>query len=205
MTTFVIMQTRIASELRRSNLTTEIKAAINDAIKDAAKDRFFFNEVKGQTFATVAATEYYSDLSLTEVDAMYYFQGTFRYNMDLESNLDADAYAEGNVSGGQLRSYSRHASQFRLYPVPASVVTVYVDGYGRMTPSPLVNDADTNAWFTEGERYIRALAKSILLKDVIRDMSEAAVYEAIADDYRTSLVEQTTLRIGTGQITPTQF
>lgn len=37
MSDFITMVTRIVTELRRSNLVTETKAAINDAIEEAAK------------------------------------------------------------------------------------------------------------------------------------------------------------------------
>lgn len=205
MTTFAIMTARIASELRRSNISADIKAAINDAIREAGKTRFYLNEVRGATFPTVAATEYYSDLNMEEIDAVYYFQGPTRYNLTVENNLDADRYAEGGVSGGQLETYSRHGMQIRLYPVPNAVRTIYVDGFGRLTPYPLVADNDTNAWMTEGEAYIRALAKSYVLRDVVRDFSEAVVYQALADDRKAELVEANGLRMGTGRLRPTQF
>lgn len=205
MTTFLVMQGRVASELRRSNLTTEIKTAINDAIFEASATRFYFNEMRGVSFATVAGTEYYSDQNLVDIDAMYYLQGTARRNVSVYNDAYATDEAEGGISSGQLISASRYGSSLRLYPIPSSVMTVYLEGYGRLTPYPMVNDADTNAWMTEGEKYIRALAKSYLLKDVIRDFGEATIYEALAEDRKNDLLETTAFRQGTGSIRPTQF
>lgn len=205
MTTFAIMTARIASELRRSNLDAEIKAAINDAIFEAGKTRFYFNEQKGVTFNTVIGTEYYSDLNMVDIDAAYYLIGSTRYNLYPWSQLQADRAAEGNVINGQLQNYARYGQQIRLYPLPSAVTAIYLDGFGRLTPYPLVADGDTNAWMTEGEKYIRALAKSYLLRDVIRDMSEAAIYEALAEDRKLDLIEQNAPRQGTGILRPTQF
>lgn len=202
---FITLATRITTELRRSNLLTEAKAAVNDAILEASGTRFWFNEMRGVTFLTVIGQEYYPDLGLTEIDVMWWLNGSSRWNVDLDNNLNADRSAAGNVNTGPLSIYSRHDVSLRLYPIPSTIITVNLEGYGRLTPNPLVNDADANAWTTEGERYIRALAKSILLKDVVRDYSEAAVFEAIADDYKTELISQTALRIGTGELQGTLF
>lgn len=203
--TFLDIVTRTAAELRRSNMTTEIKAAINDAIEEAAKTRFYFNEMRGITFNTVVGQEYYPDLGLVEIDTLYYVQGGTRYNLFLESNLQADCRADGNQVRGQLTSYARRGDELRLYPLPNVVVPVYADGYGKLTPYPLVNDTDTNAWMTTGERLIRARAKAILMKEVIRDYGEATALEAIATDIETQLISETALRIGTGTLEPTQW
>jgi hypothetical protein len=203
--TFKQMRDRIAGDLRRSNLDTQIGNAINDAIAEAAKQRFYFNEMIGVSFPTVTGTEYYDDLGLTEIDAMYYLNGTTRYNLFERNQLDANDYADGNVQSGQLTDYARYGSKIRLYPIPTSVTTIYLDGYGKLTPTPLVLDGDSNAWLTEGELYIRALAKRNILRDVIRDYGEAKVLESVAEDYKAQLVEDTTLRSSTGTIRSTTF
>jgi hypothetical protein len=205
--TFIETVTRIASELNRSNITADIKNAINDAIAEAATTRFYFNEMRGLTFNTVALQEYYPDLGIVEFDAVWYFQGVnSRRNVEEISNLDMDRWAEGSVIGGQLTEFSRYGQEIRLYPIPSTVQTIYMSGYGKLTPSPLVNDGDTNAWLTDGERYIRALAKRNVLQNKIRDFSEAAVQDAIANDYKDNLTEASALRaMGAGSMTPTQF
>lgn len=194
MTTFKQMRDRIAADLRRSNLDTEIGYAINDAIAEAAKQRFYFNEMHDLTFDTVALTERYDDKGLVEIDAAWYMQGTTRYNLEVYNDLDANMLAEGNPVGGQLEYISRYGGQLRLYPIPNSVITVHLDGYGKLTPSPLAADGDTNAWLADGELYIRALAKRNILRDVVRNYQEAAVLDGIADDYRMQLEMETTLR-----------
>lgn len=210
MTTFITMVNRIATELRRSNMTAEIKNAINDAINREAGQRFYFNEVIGEvdgySFATVGGTEYYPDMGFVEVDAMYFYIGQTRYNLCPWSNRAADRMAQGGpITNAQPDMYSRSAGKFRIYPKPSAVRTIYVDGYGRLTPTPLVADADTNNWMTEGEQLIRACAKAILLKEVIRDFGEATALEAIAADYRRDLIDQTTLNNSVGTMSPTQW
>lgn len=204
MSTFLEIVTKITGDLRRSNLTTEIKAAINDAITEAAKERFYFNEMH-TSLVTVPGTEYYTDLGLVEIDAVWYLNGTSRYDLDIINQIDANYLSGGNPLGGSLLEISRYGGQLRLSPIPNAVVTVYLDGYGKLTPSPLVADADTNAWLTEGELFIRALAKRNVLRDVVRDYGEARVLESIAEDYRSQLENATALKSSTGTIRSTQF
>ena len=205
MTNFITMVNRVTTELRRSNLTTEAKAAINDAIAEAAETRFYFNEMRGVTFPTVIGQEYYDDQGLVEIDAAYYSLGGTRYNLITVLNTRVDNRASGNVITGRPDEISRFGGQLRFDPVPNLVTTITLDGYGKLDPYPLVLDADTNAWMTEGERFIRALAKRNLLRDVVRDYGEARVLDAIAEDYKTNLISQTNLKSGTGTLVPTSF
>lgn len=202
---FITMQTRIARELNRSNMSEDIQAAINDAIVEGAGTRFYFNEMRGQSFETVIGQEYYDDLGITEVDTMWWLNGTSRWNLNTDNNIDMNNYALGTVPNGPPTEFSRYGQQFRLYPIPNTVFQMNVEGYGKLMPWPLVGDSDTNAWMTEGERYIRAVAKRIILTDRIRDFGEAKVQDAIADDQLAQLVNKTSLRIGTGILQPTTF
>lgn len=203
--TFIDMVNRITTELRRSNAVDGVKNAINDAISEAATTRFYFNEMPNQTFNTVNGQEFYPDLGLVELDAVWWLNGASRYNVGVVNNDYLDDAAEGNVLGGQLQSLSHYAGQFRLYPIPTTVITIHLSGYGKLTPYPLAADADANAWLTEGELYIRALAKRNYYRDIVRDYGEARVYDTIAEDYKGVLLENTATKSGTGTIRGTQF
>lgn len=196
--------TRIATELRRSNLLSEAKISIVDAIDEASKTRFYFNEMR-ISFDTIAGEEYYDDLGLVELDAVYYMQGSARYNVEVINQIEMDDLASGSVSGGQLQSISRYQGRLRLYPIPSVIYTLNVDGYGRLLPDPLADDADTNEWLGAGENYIRALAKRNLTRDVVRDFGEARVWESVAEDYKQQLSEATATKMSTGNIRSTQF
>lgn len=205
MSDFITMVVRIETELRRSNSRTEVKNAINDAIREGAQTRFFFNEMKGVTFNTAIGTEYYDDLGLTEVDSFWFTSGGSRRHLTLRSNLEADAESEGTNTPGLPDEFSRQGALLRLYPIPSSVIAMFLEGYGRLTPFPLTADAHTNAWMTHGEFYIRALAKRNFIRDVARDYGEARTLDAIAEDYKDQLLAETSVRFGTGTLKATRF
>lgn len=208
MSTLAQIRDRIAGDLRRSNIPTEIIAAINDAIAEAAKQRFYFNEMH-TSFVTVPGTEYYSDLGLIELDDAWYWQNGVvngqKERFGVIGQLSANDYRVGGPIGGIPDTISRYGGQLRVQPIPTTIFTVYLDGYGKLAPSPLVGDADTNAWLTEGELYIKALAKRNVLRDVIRDYGEARALESIAEDYRSQLETDTTLRSQSGSIRSTRW
>jgi hypothetical protein len=206
MTDFITMVNRIAVEIRRSNMIPEIKNAINDAIAEEAKYRLYLNEMRGITFDTVPGQEYYPDMGLVEIDSFYYYYPNSTTRFSLYPHSQFAANIDGNLTiGGQITDYARYGEELRLYPVPNTVRAVYLDGFGKLTPWPLVNDTDTNAWMTTGERLIRASAKAILLKDVIRDYGEATALESIAADFRRSLEHETTMRSSSGGVVSTQW
>ena len=202
MTTFLDMYSRIARELTRSGITPIVKDGINDAIKEASQERFYFNIVTALPLVTVAGQEYYgvadnvNIANLEQIDCLYYIQGGVRLNLADIGDGTMNRLAVGNIQGGQPMAYSRHGMSIRLYPVPSVVLPMYIDGYFRLTPWPLVNDTDTNAWLTEGELYIRALAKRNILRDAIRDLKEASAVQAVAAGYREELLEATDRRLG---------
>jgi hypothetical protein len=204
--TLAQIRDKIASDLKRTNIPSDITTAINDAITEAAKSRFYFNEMH-TSFVTVPGTEYYDDLGLVELDDSWYWQNGVingqKFRLELLGQLDINDYRTGSPTGGVVDSIGRYGGQFRLFPVPTTIATIYLDGYGKLTPNPLVADGDTNAWLTEGELYIKALAKRNILRDVVRDYGEAGVLDAIAEDYKAKLEETTALKSATGRIRAT--
>lgn len=210
MATFAEMVTRVATQLRRTDVsfTADIQLAINNAIEEAARNHFYFNEVRDLSFQTAVGTEYYDDLGIVEIDAIYYLEGVSKRNLSRVNNLDATNALDGSPASGNPTEYSRQGTELRLYPVPTSIATIYLEGTSKLDPFPFVDgddDDEENAWFTDGEQYIRALAKSIFTRDVVKDYSEAAVLEAIAEDHKTVLLATTGDRSMTGVLTPTQF
>jgi hypothetical protein len=185
MTTYLVMQTRIADEIVRDDLANQIKNAINDAIRTWEGIRLTFNERK-YLITTVASTEYYdlSGTTLTLFDGTAVGTGEKILELDdVRITVNNSWYpltprtqqwftrnsAPAATYTGQPDSYTIFNDQIRFFPVPAAAYAINLDGLARLAPNPLSADTDTNAWMVEGEPLIRQQAKYIIYRDIVRD------------------------------------
>jgi hypothetical protein len=179
------MQNRIADDLVRDDLSTQIKNAINDAIELQEGERYSFNE-RRYLINTVSGQEYYDLVAPTlltvaggavplgetviEFDSITTTVSNWPYRLYPRTQQWFDDYA-GPTYLGQPDSYALFNQQMRIFPIPdaGSPYPMVISCLARIGPNPLVNDADTNAWMTDGAALIRAQAKMLLCRDVIRD------------------------------------
>lgn len=212
MTTLATMKTRIASELRRSNITTQIADAINTAIGAYEHLRFHTNESRENTFTTVAEQEFYSvsDASfigqLTKIDFVFLMvQDTPFQLWPITPDVAEDA-STNSTATGTPEEYSWYDEKFRLYPVPADAWTVRIGGVLKITEP--ASDAETgNFWMTTAERLIRSRAKQELALHVLEDDLKAQRFGAAAEEALEQLQDRMTLitKTGGGRIKPMNF
>jgi hypothetical protein len=186
MTTYLIMQNRIADELVRDDLATQIQKAINDAIKSWEGIRLKFNE-KRYLINTVANTEYYSLATPTllteaglavgtgetviEHDSLTCTVNNFPYPLN-ERTEGWFARNQTTTYTGQPDSFGIFANTLRLFPIPDAVYPINIAaGLARLAPNPLTADNDSNDWLIEGEPLTRQQAKLILYRDLLRDQA----------------------------------
>lgn len=210
MTTFGTMQTRIATELRRSNLTAEIQDAIQTVIKRYNSKRFWFNEDRSVTFSTVAGQEFYSSSdnanipNFSQIDAVTLTRtATDRYPLEPRTFAELEQWSDSSTSTGLPSSWAYYANQLRLYPIPNAVYTVRISGVKR--GSTLSATADTNFWMTDGEELIRTAAKAELYRHVIRGTEQADSLEAKTQRVLGDLRAETAQRLGAGAVVATEF
>lgn len=195
------LKTRIADELARADLASQIALAITDAIAEANTHRFWFMELTGVTLPLVAGTATYTSddiAAFVEIDRVRLVVGTQRYTLTPMSDDDRDRFNDGTAPQGQPWAYSRYGDTISFYPKPVAAYTVEIDGTGGA--AALALDTDANIWTTTGERLIRALAKRNVLVDVIHNDSAAQTQDALAKRYREEFEAQTHHRTSTGEM-----
>lgn len=196
------MQTRIADELARSDLTSQIKLAILTAIKYYEREPFYFNQTS-VTVPSVANTQNYalpSDFSLmkrmtltvstTSVFSVDPFPWEWIRQMTTMTTLI-----------GQPTKYGIFGQQFYVYPIPDLSTYTFTEYYWQKFPA-LSASGDTNAWMVDGEELIRCRAKWDLLTNVIRDPEEAQVQYSVCKDALDNLSASSSRRISAGRILP---
>ncbi len=167
MSTYGTMQTRIADEIKRTDLTAQIQSAILSAIEFYKTDRFWWNESRS-TAATVASQEYYGlpadflslDFIGVTVSSRYY-QLTPKSAHEMDSiNWGAGTYT------GYPAYFALYENNLRLYPIPNAVYTLTIAYLKQLTA--LSAAADSNQWTVAAEELIRLHAKIDLMENLIR-------------------------------------
>lgn len=220
MTTLTLLKSRVADDLLRTDLTSQIANAISDAINYWQETRFFFTESRTATFATVAAQSAYTsaddaDIPLViDLDTVVINDG----DTDLEMTLTDPVYIQlllSNSVGSTVPSrYSYYQETFRLYPAPDAAYTVRLFGQFEIA-EPATDSEANNVWMTKGFELIRATAKGLLAAHTLKDPGmQIAMFGAegvpnqnhgMVGSAAQKLLRQSSKKNSTGYVTPTQF
>lgn len=211
MSTLGQLKAKIADDLARGDLTSQIADAITEAIVYHSKERFWFNEytiANPATFSTVSGRALYGAADSASIPLLIRLDTVFATiggNLfPLRSSDPAELYYLNNNGGsgsqGQPIAYAHDGSSLTIYPVPNGTYTVSLLGHYRLDVP--TSDAGSNAWTTEALELIRATAKASLNANVIREIQSAEVYEGIAARHLDALRRETARRTMRGRIKP---
>lgn len=212
MTTYGTMQDRIADELDRADLTTQIKRAIQSAIAYYNKQRFWFTENRTSlSFATVDGTEFYGASADSDIPNLIFIDNlriaissTDKYDLERVPYTELDSRSDGiTADEGKPYSFAYYAKQIRLYPIPDASYSIF--GSAIMHLGDLSVTTDTNNWMTDGEALIRARAKWELYTHVVKDIESARLMKEAEKEELRELIAATNSRSSTGQLIATAF
>lgn len=197
------LKARIADELARADLTSQIALAISQAIEEACTHHFWFMEYRGVPLSLTAGAAVYTSSAisnLVEIQRVALLAGSQHQTLSLMTDYELDYTVDGSAPTGTPYSYAIYNDQIAFYPTPNQGYTAYVDGLTH--GAVLASDADSNIWTDTayGERFVRALSKRTLYADVIRDTDKALVHDNLAQRYRQELFEQTHSRLATNEM-----
>lgn len=217
MTTKTALKATIADDLIRSDLTTQIGEAIDTAIKFYQNHRFYFNEVRSVTFATVASQSTYASSDSTNIplfvhlDSVYLVDSSSRvWELSRTDPIDMEFLLDSSASEGRPYEYAYFESSFRLYPIPDGIYTVRPMGVIKKAVPATDGEAD-NVWMTEAYELIRCRAKAILAEHTLVDPD--LMIRMVGPDgdsgatgrALSSLMAETAKKVSLGRIVPTTF
>ena len=161
----------IAGELACTDLTTEIQREINNAITFYGNKAFWFNEVTLTPITTVQGQRYYPlPANFASVLDVLSTIGNYTYRLEPRTEQYLDQIDWGNdFWSGYPTDFSFWNGQIQLFPPPQGGLPVQVKGTAILSPQPLVNGSDTNAWLTSAEELIRTRATRQIYGRYIRD------------------------------------
>lgn len=186
MTTLTIMKARIASEIRRSNVSDAIASAITTAIEAYQKDRFSFNETRAFTITTVASQEFYTssddaDLgNIIKFDYVKLFLGDTPYDLHPEPPERIELLSKNGTQINQPLAYCWYGNALRLCPVPNTAYTIRIACVKKVAAPATDGEAD-NPWMTTAERLIRCRAKYELYAHVLKELPMMQLFDPDRD------------------------
>jgi hypothetical protein len=201
---FSDMQTAIAGELARSDLTTEIQREINNAITFYGNKAFWFNEASMTPITTVQGQRYYTlPANFASVLDVLSTLGNYTYRLEPRTEQYLDQVDWGNdFWSGYPTDYSFWNGQIRLFPPPQGGLPITVKGTAILSPQPLVGDSYTNAWLTSAEELIRTRAVRQLYGRYIRDPEQYALYTQLEKEALSNLQEKNVGQTGLNSVRP---
>lgn len=203
MATYGDMQGRIADELARTDLTTQIQTCILRAIRFYERRKWWFNERRTLTFPTVAAQEYYAAAAnadipnITRIDTIMLLKGTDRFMLDRQNWDYIEALSITSTLSGEPTDYAYYGQSIRLYPIPNAVWTLTVSG---AWPLDVLTGNDSNAWTNEGEDLICCRAKWDVCMSYLKDGAAGAAAKQQEDEAFQALSATNMHRMNSGKI-----
>jgi hypothetical protein len=201
MATYLQLQTRLAREMKRSDLTAEIKDAIQYAIRYHSQKQFWFNEKKSN-FNTVAGQSEYSSANgfpsdFVKIHRITAFVSNRNYPVEPVSYMSI-VDVDGGIWNGYPNSYGIFGKSLRLYPTPNQVFPITV--YFTQSLPILSADADTNAWTEDAEDLIFARAMIYLLEVVTMETNRVDRLRLFEDEVLNVLNKRSGQYVGSGSI-----
>lgn len=188
MATLGAMKTRIASEIVRDDLDTEIAEAITTAITIYQKERFRFSDINPTappTFNTVADRWIYTSVDNANINTMYGFDYVMADIGGMASPLRPDTPVNIRLTNntGQMRGqptrYSYEGNQLLIAPIPDKAYLITL-GIFRNIAAPAQDDEANNPWMVDGEELIRSRAKYEIALHVTRNEKMQVAMSPIA-------------------------
>ena len=210
MSTLTDMKARIASELRRSDLTSDIANAISSSIQAYQTKHFLVNENDSIAFNTVQGQDTYTaadnaDIpNILKIDYVYVIIGSAPYELvrrPIQAIKDVNLWP---LFTAQPYQFCWYAQKLNVSPIPNSAYQIKIGCITKKAAPATDNEAD-NFWMNEGERLIRCRAKAELYAHVIKKLDQAEVYGELAAEALDQLEKQTSTLEGDGVVQPIPF
>lgn len=205
------MKDKIADELARPDLTSQIADKINEAIQSYQQERFFFNESRDLLFNTVAGQEFYGSAdnsaipTLQSFDYLILYLGNIPWPMKRRTDIEMELLNQNGLVRGQPYNWAYYNQQIRLGPVPDSIMQVRIAAQ-ILAGIPANDDVAGNPWMSfHAERLIRCRAKYELYLHVIKDLGKAQAMAAGVTEAFDTLKGQTNRLVGTGLMQSVEF
>ena len=206
MATLADLRARIADDLDRSDLSSQIEAAVRDAVEHYEAERFAFNEVVNATatFSSGVDSIPLSSLAVafTRIDRIRIDDGGSGL-VDLVPRDYAWLMAAQDAGAvARPLEYCIYAERIQLDSRPDRNYPAILDGVRRISTASAATGS--SAWFNDGRRLVRARAKAELYAHIIKEFPQAQAMAAVEQREYRALKQKLNTR-NSGRVRPTEW
>lgn len=209
MSTLGALKAEIADDLLRSDLSTQIASEISNAIRYFQNKRFYFNETRGETFATVAAQAVYSSSDdaaipeFIEIDQITVTDGASTWELDILTPKEWEietSLAKSNRPVG----YAYFNQSLMLYPTPDDAYTVRMIGHIKKA-APATDGETGNVWMTEAYQLLRYRTAKMVSATKMLDSGRSQLFANLEGEEFQRLKAETAARVTSNSVMSTEF
>lgn len=206
--------TQIADEIddTTGEYSVQIHSAIRTAIRYCERENWYFNQSRDVTFVTVDGQHIYTSADNANIPTLVQINAVFSEDSQGQRTQlrparadEMELLSDNSAARGEPYAWNYFNRSIRLYPIPGAEVYTIRLHVGPYRLTALDGASDSNAWLVEAFDMIKARAKYVIYKDVLKEATLAA--EALNDygDQFDALKRETSRRLGTGTIQATCF
>jgi hypothetical protein len=204
------IEAQIADDLARSDLASQITAAVNTAIRSYRFERLGFNEAYKvtATLSTSADTMTLASLSVRfrKLDRVRIVRAAGDYLDLYHRDYDWIMSRQDVRVVCQPVEYAVYNNAIHFDSMADQNYALLMDGLKELgNASASYSAGDTSAWFNDARELIRHRAKREVYANVLKDMELAAAAGAAEKEALRILKAEHGEQISTGFIRPTEF
>jgi len=201
------LRARIADDLARADLATQIGDAIRDVVRLHEAERFWFNEFYRVTATLSSSSNALAlaslPLSVLAIDKVR-LQGPGTRWTDLR-RIDRDwlATLQDQTMAAPPSAWGIQGDALQFDCAADRNYALLLDGVRKVSTASA--SADVSAWVNDGRDLLRAGAKRLLYLHVIKDAEQAAACATAEIEALAMLRGKTNLKKAGSRIRPTRF
>lgn len=194
MATMQVLKNHIASDMHRSDLTTQIDYAVTSAVRHYNKERLWFNEGRSETTLSSSQVFYASPTDMIEMDSVLVTINGSKTPLGPMTYGEMDELDTGKYFG-QPDYWSYYQDNFRFYPVPDSAYVVTLS-YHKSLDEP--SASGSNAWTSTAYDLIRYRAEWDIYKHYLRNPEMAQMVKESESEELVTVVKESTKKASIG-------
>lgn len=211
MTTRTDIESQIADDLARSDLSTQITNAVNTAIRAYRFERLGFNEAYRVTATASISVDF---LALSDISVRFRKIDRLRLVRDAGDYLDLYRRDYDWIMSRQDPRVICQPAEYAIYnntiqfdSIADQTYTLLLDGVKELGTGATAtfSAGDASQWFNTARELIRHRAKREVYAHVLKDMELASAAGAAEKDAYNTLKAELNQQDGSGFIRPTEF